>query len=146
MDNTYRRFIIEQRTATRNGDTYLQTLINFPLLGYDEPRHPIHVLEERVINAVQEESARQNGRAKAVAAIERLLNSQHSFQFSHEQTTEDADRPFRGVFTLTVTLDGKDHVHTWKTPMTFAMPHEARKAGESLATAYKAAAGGNWPE
>ncbi len=144
MATTYRRFVIDTARSVRDGITYLQTRVNFPLLGFDDPREPIRVFEGRANTADEMAIASGEGMVQAQLAIERVLNSEVLFAYSSERSDTDPNRPCRGVFHLTVTLDGVSYDHCWKTPLTYTFGDEAVKAAKELATAFKAAAGGSW--
>lgn len=130
----YRGFLIFTDIIDKDGAPHARTVVNFPLLGLDDPRYPIF---EYVCPVPGFES----GHVEARLAIERILNGQYIFEVGHEAAPEVAPGAKRGTFTLTVFVTGQSHSYTWKTPTTFTFQDEATRAAEDLANTYKRSAG-----
>lgn len=140
----YRGFLVSAEIVDIEGVSHVRTRVNFPLLGLEDPPYTIF---ELLHHGPAEDQATliAHGGLEARLTIDRMLNSECNFAVGHEpDPTGKPDKNKRGVFTLTVNVNGQLHSHTWRTPTTFTFQDEAIEAATCLVEAYKETVG--WPK
>lgn len=139
----YRGFLVSAEIVDIEGVSHVRTRVNFPLLGLEDPPHTIFELL-RPGPAEEQATLIAQGGLEARLTIDRMLNSECNFAVGHEPAPTVGPGAKRGVFTLTVNVNGQLHSHTWRTPTTFTFQDEAVEAATCLVEAYKETVG--WPK